>query len=383
MDFLKKQRQINDALDEKAMELQANLRKRRGRMTQRACGGKRNLQVKMMCEQFVRLHWIPILLVIGLLILPPKSSAQLVTTGTINGTVVDQSGAVVTGAHITITDIDTKTETQTVSNGVGNFSQVGLEPGHYDVTVAKVGFASFKERHIYLGPTATYTIRAKLTVGTTAATVTVTGSQAQVQTTTSAISNTISGREARELPLNGRNFEQLGSLMPGVRNTSPVSPMGTGGYTTSNSLSVNGGRMSGLGGQGSAGNGSIYYLDGIWNSASVEHDETVIMPNPDEISQVKVMQNNYSPEYTLLGGSVILVQTKSGTSTFHGGAWEFLRNTALDATPYFVTKRSVLHWNIFGYDLGGPLYILLILNFSSALIEAIPCDNKSKVSGSI
>lgn len=331
-------------------------------MTQRSYDGKRNREVKRMRHLFARLGWMPLFILIGLLIGSPRSSAQLVTTGTINGTVVDQSGAAVPGAHITITNVETETKTNTISNSVGSFSQVGLQPGHYDVTVAMAGFNSYKVSGLYLGPTATYSIRAKLKLGAVSTTVTVTGTEAQVQTTTSDISSTISGREARELPLNGRNFEQLGSLMPGVRNTSPVAPMGTGGYTTNNSLSVNGGMMHGHGGQGAAGNGSIYYLDGIWNSASVEHDATVIMPNPDEISEVKVMQNNYSAEYTLLGASVVLVQTKSGTNKFHGGAWEFLRNTDLDATPYFATKRPVLHWNIFGYDLGGPLFIPHVYN---------------------
>ena len=325
--------------------------------------GRRMTQIESARSATTRVSWnraiVTFLFLIGLL---SACHAQLVTTGTINGTVVDQSGAAVPGASVVITDVGTNTVTRTVSNSDGSFSQVGLQSGNYEVTTASPGFASFKEKGIYLEPTGTYSIHVTLKPGSVTSTVTVTAAPAQVQISTSEISNTVSGEEAQALPLNGRNYEQLGSLMPGVRNTSPVAPMGTGGYTTTNTLSVNGGSLSGLGGQGPSPSGSIYYLDGIWNSASVEHDEPVVLPNPDEIAEVKVMQNNYSAQYTLLGASVVLVETKSGTNSFHGGAWEFLRNTALDATPYFAAKPSVLHWNIFGWNLGGPLFVPRVYN---------------------
>ena len=282
----------------------------------------------------------------------PLCQAQLMNTGTINGTVTDQSGSIVQGAKVNITDVGTKTVTQTVSNSDGRFSQVGLESGNYEVTVSSTGFASFREKGIYLEPAGTYTVNVVLKPGAATATVTVTGTRAQVQTTTDEISNTVSGKEAQTLPLNGRNYQQLGSLMPGVINMSPDSALGTGGFNTYNALNVNGGGST----------GSLYTVDGIWNENTGDMQQTTIMPNPDEIAQIKVLQNNYSAKYTLMGASVVMVQTKSGTDQFHGGGWEFLRNTALDATPYFTTKPTVLHWNIFGWNLGGPLFVPHLYN---------------------
>jgi hypothetical protein len=245
--------------------------------------------------------------------------------------------------------------TETVSNSAGNFVQVGLNSGHYEVTVSNPGFATYRQTNIYVEPMATYTVRATLKPGSVSTTVTVTGTEAQVQTTTAEISSTVSGEEAQELPLNGRNFEQLGSLMPGVINTSPVATMGTGGYSTVNTLQVNGGTITGSG--GSSEYGAIYYLDGLWISSNVVHDENIVTPNPDEITEVKAMQNNFSAQYTLMGASAIVVQTKSGSDTYHGGAWEFLRNTDLNATQYFSHAPTAMKWNIFGYNLGGPLFI--------------------------
>ncbi len=281
--------------------------------------------------------------------------AQLTTTGTISGTVTDQSGAVIPGAAVTITQIETKTMTQTASNSNGYFVQVGMDSGHYDVVVSVRGFATYRETNIYLEPMATYNVRAMLRPSSVAETVTVTSTEAQVQTTTAEISNTVSGEEAQELPLNGRNFEQISSLMPGIVNTSPVATMGTGGYSTTNSLLVNGGTTTGSNGSGET--GAIYYLDGLWISSNVVHDENIVMPNPDEITEVKAMQNNYSAQYTLMGASTIVVETKSGGKTYHGDAWEFLRNTDLNATQYFSKAPTALNWDIFGYDLGGPLFV--------------------------
>src|SRR5580658_1372490 len=247
---------------------------------------------------------------LGLMLTAPfgVGHAQMTTAGTISGTVIDQSGAVIPGATVMITQTETKTETQTHSNSSGYFVQVGLESGHYDVSVSVQGFASYRETNIYLEPMATYNVRAMLKPGAVAQTVTVTGTEAQVQTTTSEISSTVSGEEAQELPLNGRNFEQLGSLMPGVVNSSPVATMGTGGYSTTNTLLVNGGTTTGSSGSGET--GAIYYLDGLWISSNVVHDENIVTPNPDEITEFKAMQNNFSAQYTLMGASTIVVETK-------------------------------------------------------------------------
>jgi hypothetical protein len=278
---------------------------------------------------------------------PVFCHAQLTTLGTINGTVIDPSGLAVVGATVSITNIDTGTLSEAVSNAVGAFSKVGLPSGHYDVSVTAAGFNSFKETGIYLDTAAVYTVNVGLQVGSVTTAVTIAANSTAVQTTTAEVSNTVSGQEVEALPLNGRNYQGMGSLMPGVINTSPVAAMGTGGFNTSNALNVNG--------QGSS--GSLYTVDGIWNENTGNMTQTTIMPNPDEVEEVKVLQNNYDAKYSLMGASVVIVQTKSGSGTFHGGTWEFLRNTVLDTRNFFATTISPEEWNIFGWNLGGPVLI--------------------------
>ena len=171
--------------------------------------------------------------------------AQLTTTRTINGTVVDHTGAVIPRATVAITQTETKTVTQTVSTSSAGFVQVGLIPGHYAVSIPAGGFATFRETCIYVEPMTTHTVRASLKPSSVATTVAVSGGVAQVQITTAEVSSTILGEEARELPLNERNFEQLGSPMRGGITNSPVARMGTGNYSTTQSLLLDGGTNTG------------------------------------------------------------------------------------------------------------------------------------------
>src|SRR5579884_2177355 len=281
-------------------------------------------------------------------------TAQLMTTGTISGTITDQSGAVVPQAAVSVVNAATGNRTTTMSNGDGRFSEAGLPVGDYQVTVTKAGFNSFSEAGIYLGPASVFTLNVVLKPGKLTTTVSVLANATEVQTTTSDIASTVSAQEAETLPLNGRNYQGLGSLMPGVINTSPIATMGTGGFNTSNALNVNGGGSS----------GSFYTVDGIWNENTGNETQTTIMPNPDEIQEIKVLQNNYDARYTLMGASVVIVQTKGGTDAFHGGGWEFLRNTEFNARNFFSPTVSVLDWNIFGWNLGGPVYIPHLYNTS-------------------
>lgn len=297
-------------------------------------------------------------LIFALSLLAGLCHAQLSSTGSITGHIVDQSGAVIPDAQVTITQTETGTITRTISNAAGDFVQVGLNPGHFEVTVSMTGFATYRQTGIHLDPMATFTVNATLKPSSVAQTVTVVGSQEQVQTATPEVSSIVSGEETEALPLNGRNYQGLGSLMPGVVNTSPLTQQGSGGYLTNNTLSVNG---SGTG-------GSLYTIDGIWNIDYGEHNQNTVLPNPDAISELKVLQNNYSAEYTLMGNGVIMVQTKSGTNSFHGGGWEFVRNTVFDTRNYYQPVNQgppAEESNIFGWNLGGPLEIPKIYNPSN------------------
>lgn len=294
----------------------------------------------------LRSWWI-ISFVLWLAIIQPTVRAQISTTGIINGTVADHTGSAIAGARVSLTNSATGAVSETVSNSVGSFSQVGLTAGQYEIAIAHPGFNTFKETGITLESSAVYTVNAVMRLGAESTAVTVSASSAAVQTTTAEISSTVTGEEAEALPLNGRNYQGLGSLMPGVINNSPIGALGTGGFNTTTVLNINGQ------GQG----GSLYLLDGVWNTSSTNHNQTIIMPNADSIAEFKVMQNNYDAKYTIMGAGVVMVQTKSGSDTFHGVLWEFFRNTALDDRNYFSPTVPTERQNIFGWQVGGPVFI--------------------------
>jgi hypothetical protein len=277
--------------------------------------------------------------------------AQLVTAGTINGTVRDASGAAVPGASITMTNEATGVQTSTKCNGDGSFGMPSLTPGTYTVTVSKPGFQTFAEKGIILHPAQVASVNASLRVGKMTEHVTVTASAAQVQTSTPEVSNEVSGEQAVTLPLDGRNVESLSALMPGVTNLAPDSAI-TGYANGAQDLSVNG--------MGST--ATMYVLDGMWDMNTGSMGSPNIMPNPDEISEVRVLQNNYGVEYSLMGENVVVLQTKGGTNQFHGSAFEYLRNTALNARNFFSPTVPTYQQNIFGYTVGGPFYIPHIYN---------------------
>ena len=277
----------------------------------------------------------------------PAGWSQLTTSGALNGTVTDSSGAVVPQATITVSSEDTTVETHTTSNGDGSFVVSTLPPGHYKITIAKDGFQSYTETGITLNAAQVVTVKPVLNVGQATVNVTVQASTVQVQTTTSEVSNVVGEESVGTLPLNGRNYQSLSFLMPGVTNLAPDTALHQGGFLTNDTISVNGGGLQ----------GTMYYIDGIW-STNGNLEQNTITPNPDTLQEVRLLQNNYGAEYSLNGASVMLLETKSGTQTFHGSAYEYLRNNAFDSANYFNNHvANVLKQNIFGYTLGGPFYI--------------------------
>jgi hypothetical protein len=273
--------------------------------------------------------------------------AQLSTTATITGTVTDSSGAVIPGVTVTITNQDTNAVTSTQTNSTGIFIAPGLSIGSYTVTVAASGFQTYKESNIVLHPAMTATVNLVLRPGKLGTEVSVSASAAEVQTTTDEVSSDVSETQIATLPLNGRNYQGLAAVMPGVVNRAAGSALGQGGRATSNVLTVNGMAQS----------TTFYALDGIWDENTGNMNQNSIVPNPDTLEEVRVLQNNYSPKYSLMGASVVLLQTKSGTSRFHGSAFDYFRNDDLNSRNFFSKSVPMLKQNIFGYTVGGPLYI--------------------------
>lgn len=293
-------------------------------------------------------------LVIWLLAATVKCHAQLNDMVTINGRVTDTTGAVVPGAAVSIINTGTGTVTSTTSNNTGDFSVVGLNVGTYSVKVAKATFQAYEEENFYVGPTQVYTVNAILKAGSGTSSIEVEANAVQVETSTNEISSEVSGHEAEMLALDGQNYQQLSTLMPGVTNLSAGNSMATGGYLWNNAVSVNGmGRSS-----------VLYTLDGIWNQELGDLLTNTVTPDPESIDEVKLLQNNFSVQYNMLGGAVMMVHTKEGTDQFHGQAWYFYRNGAFNALNYFVLPNinPPFEWNIGGAGLGGPLLIPHLYN---------------------
>ncbi len=268
-------------------------------------------------------------------------------TATLNGTVTDSAGAVITDAQVTITNQGTNQELQTRTGSDGTYSMPGLSSGTYQLTVTKPGFSTLVQKDIFLGPTVVRTVNSTLTIGQVSQQVTVEAAADQVQTSTGEVSNSVGQIQVETLPLNGRNYQSLSALMPGVLNTNQGVAQGQGGFGTGNSMSINGMGLS----------GTLYELDGVWNMNTGNMTQTTILPNPDSIQEVRTLQNNISPKYTLLGASVVLVQTRSGSRDVHGTAWEYFRNNDLNTRNFFSPDVLPYHQNIFGGTIGGPVFI--------------------------
>jgi hypothetical protein len=205
------------------------------------------------------------------LLLAGSAWAQLSTSSQLNGTVTDISGAVVAGATVTALNTATQVKSIARTNDDGTFVIGGLPPGDYTVTIAKPGFQTYQESQIALHPATPVAVNAKLQVGDVTTQVSVVASGTEVQTTSSEVSSQVSAAQTGALPLNGRNYQALSALMPGVVNQSAGSALGTGGYGTSNVMVVGGLPTT----------TTFYALDGVWNENTGSMGSTAITPNPD------------------------------------------------------------------------------------------------------
>lgn len=285
------------------------------------------------------------------LLLPPFTSAQI-SNGAISGTVTDASGAIVSGASVMITNTATGVSRTIQTDASGFYSAEGLGVGQYRVAVSKSGFQSSSTAGIQIDPGTRRTNNVTLTVGEVSQSVEVTENAQQIDTETSESGGTITSEQIGNLMLNGRNFQTLAISVPGVASTSAADSQNGGGLQGGTTLIVNGNSVE----------YTTYTIDGTYNMNSGNLANVNILPIVDGISEFSVLKDNYSARYGFAGSGQIVVETKSGTNTFHGSAWDYLRNNAFDANNYFSTTTQALHQNIFGYTLGGPLFIPHLYN---------------------
>jgi len=291
-----------------------------------------------------------------LFLFAPHAFGQAASNGAILGSVTDPTGAVVPQAKVTLVNEATgqKWETQTGSGGLYNFEALPAEGTLYDVTVEKQGFQTFASKGNYLSPGARITVNATLQLAGAVSEVTVSATVVNVETTTGASSGTIAGNEVTNLQLNGRDFRGLAMLVPGV-NSGAISgsivggggALTGGGLTGETPISVNGlGREM-----------NNYTTDGAYNMNTGNMCNLDVVQPVESISEFTLLKDNYSAKYGIAGGATIMVATKSGSSEFHGVAYDFLRNNVLDSRNFFATSTPILKQNIFGGSIGGPVYI--------------------------
>ncbi len=282
---------------------------------------------------------------IPMLFLPMAALAQSGNQGSIDGTVKDSSGAVVSAATITITNEETGAVRTAQTDARGFFAVESLEPGSYTVSVTGQGFNTSIIKGETIAPGQQRESDATLVVGGAAQQVTVQADAVQVETESSANGSTITGKEVTNLMLNGRNFQGLGQLAPGVTSTQSGNGLPGGGLGGGTNLIVNGNSVE----------YTVYTIDGVEDMNTGNLSNLNILPIVDAIQQFSVMSDNYSAKYGWSGSGQIVVQTKAGTSSYHGEAWDYLRNDAFDANNYFDITKAALHQNIYGYTFGGPI----------------------------
>jgi hypothetical protein len=273
-----------------------------------------------------------------------------VDTGSIVGTVTDTSGAAVSGATLTLKDEATGRKVAQQSGQDGSYTFSPLKIGNYTLTVEKAGFQTSIQQHIEVTVQGHLEINPKLQVGQVTQEIQVSSAGPILETQTSSIQQLVNQRPINDLPLNGRNAVFLAQLSPGVTQSQNDSR----GLQASGSFTANGSRRT----------QNDYLLDGMDDNVAiadlVNQSQFVVLPPPDALREFTVQTSDYSAEFGHAAGAVLNVTTKSGTNSFHGDLWEFLRNDFFDAKDYFVLptqRKPEYRLNQFGGTLGGPVII--------------------------
>ena len=267
-----------------------------------------------------------------------------VDTGTVSGLVTDKSGAVIAGAVVTVTQQSTNIQTALRSNGTGFYSAPSLRPGAYVVTASHEGFRPQKSKPFDVRVQDRVEVNFQLDIGAASAEITISATAPLLESETSSLGHVVEEKTIHELPLNGRNFIQLATLgagtLPSTRTAERDNFVSNGARPIQNS----------------------YLLDGIDNKNRIlgfdKSSSQIVQPIIDAIQEFKVQTSTFSAEFGQAAGGVVNVTMKSGTNNIHGNLFEFLRNSRMDATPYFQPAgggKPIFIQNQFGATLGGPV----------------------------
>lgn len=275
-------------------------------------------------------------------------AAAQVDTGTIGGRVLDPSGAAIADAQVTITNMDTNAKETTRTERNGEYVAPLLRVGTYSLTVEKAGFQKFVQSGIPVDVQARLEIGVTLQVGALAQKLEVTAAAQLLDTQSANVGQVVEERRVSELPLNGRRYDDLVFLTPGVNTVTPImAARGEGVFSVDGNTSLQ----------------NNFILDGIDNNSYDENMQSqsaqVARPPVDALSEFKIQTHTYDVSFGRNAGSVVNATIKSGTNRFRGDAWEFLRNRDLDANDFFLNMagkpRPQFQQNQFGAGVGGPI----------------------------
>jgi hypothetical protein len=288
---------------------------------------------------------------------------------TLGGVVEDKSGAVIPHVAVKVTNVETGTERHATTNDVGLFSVPGLTPGRYSVHVEHSGFSDVEVTNITLNVADQRQLEIKLPVGNGQETVTVTAGGGTLNTTDAAVSTVIDRQFVQDMPMNGRSFQALVLLSPGVVTNTPQLGSGTPPSNDQGEYSVNGMRsdsnsfmVDGASASNSASNSSNAASAGMLASATAL-GTTHAMLSVDAMEEFRISTSTYSAEYGRQPGAQVSFRSRSGTNEYHGTAYDYLRNSAFDANNWFNTYSIIPvstpaeRQNDFGGTLGGPISV--------------------------
>jgi len=303
-----------------------------------------------------KLFKLVVVLAVSLVIFLPVSFAQQ-TTGDISGTVADQSGAAIPGSAMTLTDQATGSVRKTTSDAQGNFSFQKVEIGNYTLNATKEGFKTVAQKNLEVHVNSVTNATVRLEVGAATEVVNVEAAAVNLNTENGEVGNVMLSEQVSQLPLNGRNFIELTTLMPGAS-------VG-GGFDNKNKGLLAGVDISF---SGAPANANQWQVNGTNNNDEGSQRTILVYPSVDAIQEFKILRNSYGPEYGGAGGAQINLVTKGGGNQFHGDAYYFGRNDKLDAANFFLGqqkanclnlavcgKKNFLRRNDYGFTVGGPI----------------------------
>jgi len=294
----------------------------------------------------------PLFLVV-LFVLVISGVVQAQTSSNLGGVVTDATGAAVTGARVTVRNVHTGLERALISDGSGRYEAQSLPVGEYEVVIEKTGFAQAVRTGIHLAVGQDAEADVRLGVEGVQQQVRVDADAAAVSLTTADISGLVGERQVRDLPLNGRSFDELLTLNPGTVNftSQKVGGVGVSNSTVGNNFAVAGNRPQ----------QNLFLLNGVEFTGAAENNmqpggTSQELLGVDAVREFNVLRDSYSAEYGKRPGAQVLIVTEGGTNTVHGTLYEFLRNNTLDAPNYFDKNGApAFQRNQFGGSLGGPL----------------------------